>query len=50
MELVIARNPDPDSSLPYLLRPPIGAGGPLFRTQGTVASDQRLVLSPGPDQ
>ncbi|GAB3267036.1 hypothetical protein GCM10027456_51610 [Kineosporia babensis] len=26
MELVIARNPDPDSRLPYLLRLPLGEG------------------------
>jgi len=34
MELLIARNPDPDSSLPYLLRLPLG-DGLLFRTKGT---------------
>lgn len=26
MELLIARNPDPESSLPYLLRVPLGSG------------------------
>ena len=35
MELLIARNPDPDSALPYLLRVPIGSEGLLFRTKGT---------------
>lgn len=34
MRLVIARNPDPDSSLPYLLWVPID-GGLVFRTKGT---------------
>ncbi|MGQ0846221.1 MAG: ERCC4 domain-containing protein [Sporichthyaceae bacterium] len=32
MELVVARNPDPDSSLPYLLRLPIGL---VFRVKET---------------
>ena len=34
MELLIARNPDPDSTLPYLLQVPV-SGGMLFRTKGT---------------
>lgn len=34
MELLIARNPDPSSSLPYLLRLPLG-DGVVFRTKGT---------------
>jgi hypothetical protein len=34
MELLVARNPDPDSSLPYLLRLPL-EGGIVFRTRGT---------------
>ena len=34
MELLIARNPDPDSRLPYLLLLPL-AGGMLFRASGT---------------
>ena len=33
-ELLIARNPDPASTLPYLLRLPL-AGGMVFRTSGT---------------
>ncbi len=33
MELLIARNPDPDSRLPYLLLLPL-AGGMVFRTSG----------------
>ena len=47
MELLIARNPDPDSTLPYLLRVPIGSDGLVFRTQGHLAADQRAVLPPG---
>jgi hypothetical protein len=34
VELVIARNPDPDSRLPYLIRVPLG-GGLVFRAGGT---------------
>ena len=34
MELLIARNPDPDSRLPYLLLLPL-AGGMVFRASGT---------------
>ena len=34
MELLVARNPNPDSSLPYLLRLPLD-GGMVFRTSGT---------------
>ena len=34
MEMLIARNPDPDSRLPYLLWLPL-AGGMVFRTSGT---------------
>lgn len=34
MELVVARNPNPDSSLPYLIWVPIG-DGLVFRTKGT---------------
>jgi hypothetical protein len=33
VELLIARNPDPDSRLPYLLWLPL-AGGMVFRTSG----------------
>jgi hypothetical protein len=33
-ELLIAHNPDPESSLKYLLRIPLGAGL-VFRTSGT---------------
>lgn len=35
VELLIARNPDPESRLPFLLRLPPDAGGMVFRTAGT---------------
>ncbi len=47
MELLIARNPDPDSSLPYLLRLPIGAGL-VFRTKGTWPRTSALYCHPVP--
>lgn len=47
MELLIARNPDPDSRLGYLLRVPIG-GGLLFRTSGTWPRTTALYCHPMP--
>lgn len=35
MELVVARNPDTGSSLPFLIRVPVGAAGMVFRTKDT---------------
>lgn len=35
VELLIARNPDLDSALSFLLRVPLGAEGLVFRTKGT---------------
>ncbi len=35
LELVIARNPDPASTLPYLLRLPMGAGGIALKVRDT---------------
>lgn len=35
MELLIARNPDPESTLPYLLHVPIGVDGLVFRAKDT---------------
>ena len=46
VELLIARNPDPDSTLPYLLRVPIGADGLLFRTKGTWPRTSALYCHP----
>lgn len=48
MELLIARNPDPESSLPYLLRLPIGAGL-VFRTKGTWPRTSALYCHPVPE-
>ena len=45
MELLIARNPDPDSTLPYLLRLPL-AGGMVFRTAGTWPRTKALYCYP----
>jgi hypothetical protein len=45
VELLIARNPDPDSSLPYLLRLPIGAGL-VFRTKDTWPRTSALYCHP----
>jgi hypothetical protein len=33
VELLIARNPDPDSSLPFLIRVPLGSGGLVLKTR-----------------
>jgi hypothetical protein len=45
VELLIARNPDPDSRLPYLLRLPIG-DGLVFRTKGTWPRTSALYCHP----
>ena len=45
MQLLIARNPDPDSRLPYLLRLPL-AGGMVFRTSGTWPRTNALYCYP----
>ena len=45
MELLVARNPDPDSSLPYLLRVPLGPGL-LFRARGTWPRTSAVYLHP----
>jgi hypothetical protein len=47
VELLIARNPDPDSRLPYLLRLPLG-DGLLFRTSGTWPRMSALYCYPVP--
>jgi hypothetical protein len=48
MELLIARNPDPDSTLPYLLHVPIGADGLVFRTKDTWPRTTALYCHPVP--
>ena len=47
VELLIARNPDPESTLPYLLRVPIGAGL-VFRTKETWPRTSALYCHPVP--
>ncbi|MDQ4134243.1 MAG: hypothetical protein M3179_13835 [Actinomycetota bacterium] len=47
MELLIARNPDADSTLPYLLRVPLG-DGLVFRTKGTWPRTNALYCHPVP--
>ncbi len=50
MELLIARNPDTESRLPYLLRLPLGEGM-VFRTAGTWPRTQALYCHPvGPGE
>lgn len=48
MELVIARNPDADSTLPYLLLLPIGSDRLVFRTKGTWPRTSALYCHPVP--
>jgi hypothetical protein len=45
VELLVARNPDPDSKLPYLLRVPLGEGL-VFRTKGTWPRTSALYCHP----
>jgi ERCC4 domain len=47
VELLIARNPDPDSALPFLLRLPLD-DGLLFRTKGTWPRTGALYCHPVP--
>lgn len=47
MELLLARNPDPDSTLPLLLRVPLG-GGLVFRTKDTWPRTSALFCYPVP--
>jgi len=49
VELLIARNPDPDSRLPYLLRLPLD-GGMVFRTSGTWPRTTALYCHPVPTE
>lgn len=46
MELLIARNPDPASTLPYLLRLPLGPDGLVFRTKGVWPRTSALYCHP----
>jgi hypothetical protein len=47
MELIVASNPDADSTLPYLVRVPI-SGGLVFRTKGTWPRTSALYCHPVP--
>ena len=47
MQLLIARNPDPESSLPFLLLVPLG-DGLLFRSKGTWPRTSALYCHPAP--
>jgi hypothetical protein len=47
VHLLVARNPDPDSSLPFLLLVPLG-DGLLFRTKGTWPRTSALYCHPAP--
>ena len=48
MELLIARNPDTDSALPYLLFVPVGRDGMVFRTKDTWPRTGALYCHPMP--
>ena len=48
-DLLIARNPDPDSKLPYLLRVPLG-GGLVLRTSDTWPRTRALYCHPVPPE
>jgi ERCC4-type nuclease len=48
VELLVARNPDPDSKLPFLLRLPLGPDGLVFRTKGTWPRTTALYCHPVP--
>ena len=48
MELLIAHNPDPDSSLPLLLRVPLGGAGLVFATKGSWPRETALYCHPLP--
>ena len=47
MELIVARNPDPDSTLPFLIWVPLG-DGLVFRTKGTWPRTAALYCHPVP--
>jgi len=41
-DLLIARNPDPDSSLPFLVRIPLGAGGIVVKSRATWPRESKV--------
>ncbi len=48
MELLLARNPDAESTLPYLLRLPLGADGLVFRVKDTWPRTNAVFCYPVP--
>jgi hypothetical protein len=48
VELLVALNPDPDSTLPFLVWIPLGAEGLVFRTKGTWPRTTALYCHPVP--
>jgi hypothetical protein len=46
-DLLIALNPEEDSSLPYLIRIPLGTAGIVLKDQGQLAANLEAVLPPG---
>lgn len=46
MELLVATNPDPNSTLPYLVRVPLGADGLVFRTKDTWPRTKAIYCHP----
>jgi hypothetical protein len=48
VELLIARNPDAESTLPYLLRLPLGADGLVFRVKDTWPRTNAIFCYPVP--
>ena len=45
-DLVIIRNPDPDSRLPYLVRLPLGGDGRTLRTAGNWPREKAIYCYP----
>ncbi|HEY9417847.1 MAG TPA: ERCC4 domain-containing protein [Pseudonocardia sp.] len=48
MELLVAANPDPESTLPYLVRVPLGEEGLVFRTKDTWPRTKAIYCHPVP--
>jgi ERCC4-type nuclease len=48
VELLVAANPDPDSTLPYLVRVPLGTEGLVFRTKDTWPRTKAIYCHPVP--
>jgi hypothetical protein len=46
VEFVVARNPDPDSSLPYLIRLPLGSAGVVLKARDTWPRTAKVFCHP----